>query len=113
MKQVHDARQLCKPGTEAREVKQHYPGPEQIPKNKRMENEPQVVEDVLPTLPGVPSAMRRETLHLWSLGRGRACVLLAGLQSRTVETDQGVGAEPQSPPAFNRGLVCDAVVCPP
>lgn len=81
MKEVHDAGQLREPGTEAREVEEYHPGPEQAPKDKRLKDQPQVVQDVLPALPRIPPGMLRETLDLWGWRRsGWYGLLLAGRQ---------------------------------
>ncbi len=78
MEEVHDAGELRQASAEARELEEQHPGPEQTPEDKGLEDQPQVVQDVLPALPRVPPAVLRETLDLWSL-RGR--FLLTGLQS--------------------------------
>src|SRR5689334_5391658 len=70
MEEVHDVSELCQASAEAREVEEQHPGPEQAPKDKGLEDQPQIVEGVLPALPGVPPAMLREMFDLWSL-RGR------------------------------------------
>jgi hypothetical protein len=51
MEEVHNTSKLSKPSTQAREVEQQHPGAEQAPKDKRLENEPQIVQDVFPALP--------------------------------------------------------------
>jgi len=101
MKEVHDAGELRLSRAEAREVEEQYPGPEQTAKDKGLEDEPQVVEDVLPALPGVPPAMLGKTLDFRSPGRGRISVLLAGLQGGALETDQRVRTEDEFPPALD------------
>ena len=79
MEEIHDADELREASAQAREIEEQHPGPEQTSEDKRLENEPQVVQDILPAVPGVPPAMLWEALHLGSLVSSRNRVLLAGL----------------------------------
>lgn len=114
MEEIHDAGELRQPRAEAREFEEKHPGPEQTPKDKRLEDQPQIVQDVLPALPRIPPAMLWETINLWSLRSSRrGGFLLVGLQRGALETDERVRTEEEFPPAFERGVVRHAIVRPP
>ena len=57
MKGVHNTDELEEPLAEARDVEAQQPGQEQAVKDIRLENKPQVVQDVLPPLTAIPPAM--------------------------------------------------------
>ncbi|GHP00141.1 hypothetical protein KSF_101880 [Reticulibacter mediterranei] len=54
MEEVHNTSKLSKSNTQAREVEQQHPGPEQTAKDEGLEDELQIVEAVLPAVPRVP-----------------------------------------------------------
>jgi hypothetical protein len=54
VKRVHDTDELEEACSEARDVEQEQPGEEQPVIHIRLENEPQVVQDILPSLAAIP-----------------------------------------------------------
>lgn len=104
MEPVHHARELGKPGVETRDVENQEPGQEETGVDIWLENEPQVVQNVLPAMAGVPPAMLREALNEVSSRRVLGPLRL-GWQGWAWKADQGRGAKHQRPPALNRGVV--------
>ncbi len=80
-----------------------------------LENQPQVVQDILPSLTKIPPAVFGKTIRRSSNRRGMRASrrLVVMLEHRALQTHQQIRTAHELPPALDRGVVGDAKISPP
>ncbi|GHO81907.1 hypothetical protein KSD_96780 [Ktedonobacter sp. SOSP1-85] len=63
MKTVHEGNERGEAGVEIRDIEDHQPRQEQAGEDVGLENEPHIVQKVLPSLPPIPPNMLEKMLR--------------------------------------------------